>query len=240
MSKDSAGREVMLEAIDVVKQYTDGQRRIDVLTGVDLTVHKGEVLAILGKSGAGKSTLLHVLGLIDTPSSGRVMLEGRDVSLADASEQAAIRNKRYGFVFQAYHLIPELTALENILLPAMMRGVWEWRAARREVLAHAHELLEAVGLVDRSTHRPQKLSGGERQRVAIARALINRPDALFCDEPTGNLDEVTSRSVNQLLIRLRAERGLTQVIVTHDKDLAAEADRIVRIERGTVVHSSGS
>jgi lipoprotein-releasing system ATP-binding protein len=234
----SAERKVILEARGVEKEYRDGPRRIDVLTGVDLAVRRGEALAVLGKSGAGKSTLLHVLGLIDTPTGGSVLFEGKDVASVDGAEQATLRNRRFGFVFQAYHLIPELTALENILLPAMMMGVTEWFRDRRDVVERAHKLLKEVGLEERTEHRPRKLSGGEQQRVAIARSLINEPDILFCDEPTGNLDEATSRSVNELLLQMRRERGLTQVIVTHDRDLASQADRAVRIERGRVVHST--
>jgi lipoprotein-releasing system ATP-binding protein len=231
---------VILEARGIVKEYRDGLKHIDVLTGVDLAVRRGEALAVLGKSGAGKSTLLHVLGLIDSPSRGSVLFEGADVAKASPGEQAHLRNRRFGFVFQAYHLIAELSALENILLPAMMRGILEWRAVRKDFVERARSLIGEVGLAERAEHRPQTLSGGERQRVAIARALINEPDVLFCDEPTGNLDEATGRSINELLMRLRAERGLTQIIVTHDKDLASQADRQVRIERGTLVHATGS
>jgi len=234
----SPDNDVILEARGVEKQYRDGPRRIDVLTGVDLAVRRGEALAVLGKSGAGKSTLLHVLGLIDTPTGGNVLFEGRDVAAADAAGQAALRNKSFGFVFQAYHLIPELTALENILLPAMMSGIRAWFEQRGAAAERARVLMKEVGLEERIDHRPKALSGGEQQRVAIARALINEPAVLFCDEPTGNLDEATSRSVNDLLLQLRRERGLTQVIVTHDRDLASQADRAVRIERGRIAHAA--
>jgi lipoprotein-releasing system ATP-binding protein len=235
--KDTAGA-ALLDARGIVKEYTDGPRTITVLSGTDLHIRRAESLAVRGKSGAGKSTLLHILGLIDSPTRGQLLLEGNDVAAADAATRAHLRNMRFGFVFQAYHLIPELSALENIVLPAMMKGVLAWAGDRPRAMERARWLLSEVGLEARADHRPQKLSGGERQRVAIARSLINEPDVLFCDEPTGNLDEETSRSIIDLLLRLKKERGLTEVIVTHDRDLAAQADRIVRIEGGKIVDTS--
>ena len=233
--KPTTSGERIVEAKGLVKTYTDGERVIEVLRGVDLDVRRGEALAVTGRSGAGKSTLLHLLGLIDSPTRGEIALDGATVTLARGDEAALLRNLKFGFVFQAYHLVEELTALENVLLPAMMVGVLEWLKGRRARAARAQALLEEVGLAERMGHRPSKLSGGERQRVAIARALVNEPEVLFCDEPTGNLDESTSESIHSLLKRLKDDHGVTQVIVTHDKDLASQADRVVRIERGRIV-----
>lgn len=233
--KPAAASGRVLEARGLVKTYTDGERTIEVLRGADLDVRRGEALAITGRSGAGKSTLLHLLGLIDSPTGGAILLDGADVTLAGAEERALLRNRKFGFIFQAYHLVEELTALENVLLPAMMVGTLEWlgvRAARRE---RAGALLAEVGLAERMSHRPSKLSGGERQRVAIARALVNEPEVLFCDEPTGNLDEDTSESIHSLLRRLNEGLGVTQVIVTYDRELASQADRVVRLEGGRIV-----
>ena len=233
----SAGADdaAILVAEDLEKVYFDAHTDIVVLDGVSLQVRRGEVLAVTGRSGVGKSTLLHLLGLVDSPTSGRILLEGRDVAAADSAEKARIRNRRFGFIFQAYHLVPELSALENVLLPAMMVGTFEWFGARAGARARAKELLGRVGLAERAGHRPANLSGGERQRVAIARALVNEPEVVFCDEPTGNLDEDTSVSIHTLLRELNEEMGLTQVIVTHDRELASQADRVVRIESGRIV-----
>ncbi|MHC5054857.1 MAG: ABC transporter ATP-binding protein [Planctomycetota bacterium] len=227
--------EKVIEAHDLVKTYTDGERTIEVLRGADIHVRRGEALAVTGRSGAGKSTLLHLLGLIDSPTGGAILLDGADVTLAKARERALLRNRKFGFIFQSYHLVAELTALENVLLPAMMAGMLEWFGVRARSRKHAKALLAEVGLAERLRHRPSKLSGGERQRVAIARALVNEPEVLFCDEPTGNLDEATSESIHSLLRRLNGELGVTQVIVTHDKDLASQANRVVRLEGGRIV-----
>ncbi len=226
---------IAIAARRLVKEYRDGASTIRVLAGADLEVRRGEVLAVRGKSGAGKSTLLHILGLLDSATSGEVLLDGRDVAGAGREARAAIRNRRFGFVFQSYHLVDELTALENVLLPAMMTGVFAWLGSRVAHRKRAEELLAQVGLAERTRHRLAKLSGGESQRVAIARALMNEPDMLFCDEPTGNLDESTSESIHSLLRRLNEESGVTQVIVTHDTELASQADRVVRIEGGRIV-----
>ena len=224
-----------LVAEHLEKTYSDGESVIRVLRGASLEVRRGEVLTVTGKSGTGKSTLLHLLGLVDSPTSGRILLDGTDVAEANGAEKAQIRNRRFGFVFQAYHLVSELTALENVLLPAMMVGPIKWFKVRAAATSRTKELLAQVGLAERMAHRPAKLSGGERQRVAIARALVNEPDVLFCDEPTGNLDEATSASIHDLLRGLSRELGLTQVIVTHDRELASQADRVVRIESGRIV-----
>ena len=231
--KSSAG--AILSARRLVKEYRDGDSVIRVLTGAELEIRRGEVLAVTGKSGAGKSTLLHILGLIDSPTEGEVFLDGEDVTNAGPDVCARLRNRCFGFVFQSYHLVAELTALENVLLPAMMTGVLEWARSRSACRSRAEDLLGKVGLAERPCHRPAKLSGGERQRVAIARALMNEPEVLFCDEPTGNLDESTSESIHSLLRRLNKDTGVTQVIVTHDRELASQADRVVRIEGGRIV-----
>ncbi len=225
----------VLAAKNLVKEYRDGPSTIRVLAGTELEVRRGEALAVTGRSGAGKSTLLHILGLIDSPTGGRILLDGRDVSAASSGERARLRNRRFGFVFQAYHLVEELAALENVLLPAMMVGAREWMRVRRAQRLRAEALLAEVGLADRFRARSPTLSGGERQRVAIARALMNEPDILFCDEPTGNLDESTSESIHSLLRRLHKDMGVTQVIVTHDRELASQADRVVRLEGGRIV-----
>ncbi len=231
--KSSAG--AILSGRRLVKEYRDGDSVIRVLTGAALELTRGEALAVTGKSGAGKSTLLHILGLIDSPTEGEVFLDGEDVTKAGVEVRARVRNRRFGFVFQSYHLVAELTALENVLLPAMMVGALEWVRSRRASRSRAEELLARVGLAERLRHRPAKLSGGERQRVAIARALMNEPEILFCDEPTGNLDESTSESIHSLLRRLNKDTGVTQVIVTHDRELASQADRVVSIEGGRIV-----
>ncbi|MHC4505227.1 MAG: ABC transporter ATP-binding protein [Planctomycetota bacterium] len=231
--KSSTG--AILSARHLIKEYRDGDSVIRVLTGAALELTRGEALAVTGKSGAGKSTLLHILGLIDSPTEGEVFLDGEDVTKAGVEVRARVRNQRFGFVFQSYHLVAELTALENVLLPAMMTGALEWARSRGASRSRAEDLLGKVGLAERLHHRPAKLSGGERQRVAIARALMNEPEVLFCDEPTGNLDESTSESIHSLLRRLNKDTGVTQVIVTHDRELASQADRVVRIEGGRIV-----
>jgi lipoprotein-releasing system ATP-binding protein len=226
----------ILRAEGVTKNYAIGSRSIPVLKGVDLAVARGEVVALLGASGAGKSTLLHVLGLLDPPSSGRVLFEERPVHDLPPNERAHLRHRRIGFVFQFYHLIPELNALENVKLGTMMdRGLWSWLRGRRQHDARARELLEIVGLTERHTHRPSELSGGERQRVAIARALIARPQVILADEPTGNLDSQTAAGVLDLLFRINRDEEIAFLLVTHDETLAARCDRIVRMRDGVVV-----
>jgi lipoprotein-releasing system ATP-binding protein len=217
------------------KSYRVGGGRLDVLRGVDLDIAEGEILAILGKSGCGKSTLLHVLGWLDKPDRGRILLRGRDRSTIGIAERARLRNQVMGFVFQFYHLLPELSALENVLMPALIRhGPLAWPRHRGAERARARELLELVGLSERAKHRPRQLSGGERQRVAIARALQNRPGFLFCDEPTGNLDGKTADDVRRLLWGLNEEQGQTMVVVTHDAKLASQAHRVVHLVDGRI------
>ena len=218
-----------------MKDYRIGRVALRVLHGVSLEVRRGELLSIIGPSGAGKSTLLHLLGMLDTPTSGRVLRGGTDLATLSPSAQACWRNRLFGFVFQSYHLLPDFNAWENVALPALAgAGIWGWRAARKRAHAEAVRVLELVELADRVHHRPAQLSGGERQRVAIARALTNSPEVLFCDEPTGNLDLETGRRILELLVALRERSGCTLVVVTHDEAIAAMADRTVHLVDGRI------
>lgn len=212
------------------KNYQLGRRDVRVLRGVTLEVGRGEFLALRGASGAGKSTLLHLLGGLDTPSMGKVTIGGAQLSKMSPRELSQFRNLRTGFIFQAYHLLPEFDALENVCLPA-----WMARADPRETRERARELLERVGLKDRLDHRPFELSGGEQQRVAIARALINRPDLVLADEPTGNLDSRTGEEIMGLLRQLRLEISTTLIIATHDSHVAAMAPRVIELVDGLAV-----
>ncbi|MCF7669489.1 MAG: ABC transporter ATP-binding protein [Verrucomicrobia bacterium] len=219
----------VLEAQNVHKTYTLGRKPVEVLRGVNLEIRAGEFLAIQGASGAGKSTLLHLFGGLDRPSAGKVMFMGRDLTALSNSDLAGFRNRRVGFVFQAYHLLPELDALENVCLPGRIS-----RRNAMEVKEKAEELLAQVGLRDRMEHRAFELSGGEQQRVAIARALINSPEVIFADEPTGNLDSHTGEEIIELLSSLHSERGATLVIATHDSSVASAAERIVHLLDGVI------
>jgi lipoprotein-releasing system ATP-binding protein len=232
---------IVLSARGLKKSYKVGPQTLEVLRGADIDVREGEILAILGSSGSGKSTFLHVLGLLDRADEGMILFEGRDRASLSARERATIRGEAVGFVFQFYHLLPELTALENVLLPTMIlrRGA-AWRAEKAAARARAAATLERVGLTSRSHHRPSQLSGGERQRVAIARALQNRPRVLLCDEPTGNLDGRTAADVRALLWDLNAVERQTLVIVTHDVSVAAKAHRVVHLIDGRVIEGSPS
>jgi lipoprotein-releasing system ATP-binding protein len=216
-----------LEARGLAKGYRDGARRIEVLRGLDLAVPAGASLAVLGASGSGKSTLLHLLGGLDRPDRGLVLVEGRDVGALGARARLLFRNRRLGFVYQFHHLIAELSALDNVALPLILGGR-SWRAARAE----ARALLERVGLGDRAPHRPSMLSGGERQRVAVARALVARPALVLADEPTGNLDPETGGEVVRLLCELPRDRGAALVVATHDPHLARVLDRRLVLRDG--------
>lgn len=217
-----------LEAREIEKRFPAGDgSELHVLEGVGLRLEKGEAVAVVGASGAGKSTLLHILGALDRPSAGEVLLGGRPVAGLDDEALAAIRNRHVGFVFQFHHLLREFTALENVMMPALLGG-----AALAEAGKKAHDLLAEVGVSGREGHKPRQLSGGEQQRVAVARALINEPLVLLADEPSGNLDGHTSERLHELLFRLRAERGLSMVIVTHNEDLAHRADRRLLLADG--------
>jgi lipoprotein-releasing system ATP-binding protein len=226
----------VLTARSVHKHYRLGKQEIPVLRGVDLAVAAGETVALLGASGAGKSTLLHVLGLLDPPSSGEVLYDGERVDQLPVATRAMLRHRQIGFVFQFYHLIPELTALQNVLLARMMAtSVWRYFGQRKQARAAAAALLDQVGLGNRLHHRPAELSGGERQRVAIARALLAEPKVILADEPTGNLDSSTAHGVVELMFRIQRERNLAFLLVTHDESLAARCHRVVRMKDGVVV-----
>lgn len=217
----------VLECRDVVKTFRDGVRELRILRGVNLEVREGESLAISGPSGVGKSTLLHILGTLDRPTSGDVLFRGESFAKMSRNNVNRIRNEEIGFVFQFYHLLPEFTALENVMMPALCKG-----APRHTWRDRAAELLEKVGLADRMTHKPGKLSGGEQQRVAIARALFNKPSIVLGDEPTGNLDERTGEGIIDLLLQLNATEQVTLVLVTHDEALARRAHRCVHLHEG--------
>ncbi len=221
--------ETLIEARSLSKAYTLGKRSLEVLRGVNLTVGRGDFLALRGASGAGKSTLLHLLGGLDSPNAGEIWFGGRNLAGLSPNELALFRNAKVGFIFQAYHLLPELDALENVCLPARMARM---DAARTE--ARAQELLKRVGLLARLEHRPSELSGGEQQRVAIARALINEPALILADEPTGNLDSHTGEEIVELLCALRTERNATLIIATHDSRVAARAPRVVELVDGQI------
>lgn len=225
----AAEASILLEARDVHKSYRLGRRTLEVLRGLSVTVRRGEFLALRGASGAGKSTLLHLLGGLDKPNQGEIWSENKNLGLQSDLFLARWRNKMVGFVFQAYHLFPELDALENVCIPARMG-----RMAAPEAERRGRELLQRVGLGDRMEHRPPELSGGEQQRVAIARALINSPQLLLADEPTGNLDSHTGDDILDLLLSLRAERQTTLVIATHDARVAAKAPRSLELVDGCI------
>jgi lipoprotein-releasing system ATP-binding protein len=216
----------MIEARGIRKRFGT----LEVLKGIDLQVEEHEIVAIMGASGAGKSTLLQILGTLSTPDAGSLRLDGEDVLRLKGERLAAFRGKRIGFVFQAHHLLPEFSALENVMMPALIAGV-PLKAAR----AKAVQLLEEVGLGGRQGHKPNELSGGEQQRVAIARALVNDPAVLFADEPTGNLDSATKQEIHRLLLELRERLGQTIVIVTHDPELAALCDRTMTMRDGMFI-----
>ncbi|MBF0569327.1 MAG: ABC transporter ATP-binding protein [Candidatus Omnitrophica bacterium] len=220
----------ILRAESIFKSYTDTQKRVEVLKGIDLDISAGETVAIVGPSGAGKSTLLHVLGGLDVPDRGRVSLAGQDVYSLNDVQRSQMRNRDVGFVFQFYHLLPELNSLENVMLPMLISA--GGRGKKRELESRARTALEQVGLADRLDHKPNQLSGGEQQRVAIARALMNEPRVLLCDEPTGNLDSQTGGAVIETLLSLGRRQGRTLVIVTHDEAIAKRCSRIVPIRDG--------
>ncbi|WP_345887367.1 lipoprotein-releasing ABC transporter ATP-binding protein LolD [Shewanella algae] len=217
----------LLEAKAVSKSYQEGKLSTKVLEQVDLKVYPGEQLAIVGSSGSGKSTLLHILGTLDKPSAGQVLLEGEDLYKASASRQAQQRNQAMGFIYQFHHLLPEFNALENVAMPGLIAG-----RPKAEVRAQARALLERVGLGHRLDHTPAELSGGERQRVAIARALINSPKVVLADEPTGNLDAHSGEAVYELIRELASQLGTAFVVVTHDHQLAARMDRQLQMVDG--------
>jgi len=216
----------MLTATDIHKYY--GQ--LWVLKGVDLTVHQGEIVSIVGPSGSGKSTLLHILGTLDHPSKGSVIINNQRINFLNDKQVALFRNRHIGFVFQFHHLLPEFTALENVCIPGWMAG-----RRKKEVMDKAAALLQTLGLGNRIDNKPNALSGGEQQRVAVARALINKPDIIFADEPTGNLDSANARELHQLFFDLRKEFNQTFLIVTHNEELARMSDRVLHMKDGKIV-----
>ena len=221
--------EPILSARAATKTYQLGKRSLEVLRGISIEVMRGEFVALRGSSGAGKSTLLHLFGGLDAPNAGEIWFAGKNLNALPESELARLRNTRIGFVFQAYHLLPELDALENVCLPARMARVPAEQAERR-----GRELLARVGLAARVDHKPYELSGGEQQRVAIARALINEPELILADEPTGNLDSHTGTEIIDLLVNLRAEKNTTLIVATHDASVAARAPKTVHLVDGLV------
>jgi lipoprotein-releasing system ATP-binding protein len=226
----------MLLVKGITKSYSKKRLIIPVLKGVNFSVRKGEFVSIVGQSGSGKSTLLHLLGTLDVPDSGEIYFGGERIDSLSAARRDWLRNHTIGFVFQFYHLLPELTALENVLSPSMIRtGLMEYWMKRRQLHKKARLLMEHVGLSHRLKHKPNELSGGEMQRTAIARALISEPQILLADEPTGNLDAASAKEVIQLLRQLCSRHKLTVVMVTHDSNIAAVADRIVQMVDGVIV-----
>lgn len=224
-----------IAALAVQKAYRKGDQSVPVLHGVDVSVRKGEFLSIIGQSGSGKSTLMHLIGLLDTPDVGEVQLEGERIDDLPVRTRDELRNRVFGFVFQFYHLLPELSLIENVLAPLMIRhSFWNYLSRRREFYDSAKEMIDRVGLGHRLTHKPSELSGGEMQRAAIARALVARPQILLADEPTGNLDAKTGREIIDLMARLNEREQLTIIMVTHDKSIAAEAHRTVKLLEGRI------
>ena len=220
----------LIRAERVTKTFSHEGSPVHVLREVDVSIDAGEMLCVIGASGAGKSTLLHILGALDLPSAGKVFYEGKDVTRLSSARLAEFRNRSVGFVFQFHHLLPEFDALENVMMPGLIRGM-----RRKELSGRAHALLEEVGLSHRLSHRPGELSGGEQQRVAFARALMMEPRVVLADEPTGNLDSKTSAGIHELLFELNRKRGTTFLIVTHSTELARRMPRVVRMQDGRII-----
>ncbi|MCA9002323.1 MAG: ABC transporter ATP-binding protein [Planctomycetes bacterium] len=238
---ETSPAEVLIQARGIRRSYKVGERTLEILHGVDLELHQGERLCLMGASGTGKTTLLNILGLLDKPTQGSVSIMGQDGWNRSTAKRAELRNESIGYVFQFYHLFAELSALENALLPAMLKhGFWEYQARKRQYRERALDLLERFGLKERLKHRPGKLSGGEQQRVAIARALLLDPPILIADEPTGNLDRATGETVLQLLFQEQEKRNLGLLLVTHDESLATRCDRVLHMEDGLILPPESS
>jgi len=225
----------LVECRQMTKDYVDANDKqtgvtTSVLKGVNLTISAGEQIAILGQSGSGKSTLLHILGMLDDPTSGELLIDGKSTSQLNETQRALYRNDNMGFIYQFHHLLMEFTALENVSMPLLIKGIKKAAAIER-----ATELLEQVGLGHRLDHTPSQLSGGERQRVAIARALVNKPKLVLADEPTGNLDKTNAQQVFDLFLKLNEENNTSLVVVTHDTNLASQFDRVIKIDDGRVI-----
>jgi lipoprotein-releasing system ATP-binding protein len=227
-------------AKEISKEYTIGKSTIRVLDKVNLDVKKGEILIVLGASGAGKSSLLHILGILDTPTSGHVSFKGENLSIIGQRKLAEKRNRIFGFVFQFYHLMPDFNALENVLMPRLIGRKFFKTVSKKEYTEKAAELLDRVGLGNRINHRPNELSGGEKQRVAIVRALMNDPEILLCDEPTGNLDTKSGHEIQKLIWDLNEKTKQTVVIVTHDERFAETAGRVIRMADGRIIDYSSN
>jgi putative ABC transport system ATP-binding protein len=224
----------MLELVDIRKSYRIGPNLVPVLHGISTIIQSGELVSIMGTSGSGKSTLMNILGLLDKPTSGQYRVDGEDMLVATADKLAELRNRKFGFVFQSFNLLPRLTALENVALPLSYRNESE-RAAR----ARAMEMLERVGMAERHHHRPNELSGGQKQRIAIARALVARPSIVLGDEPTGALDTRVGQEIMDLMVQLNAEEGVTVIIITHAPEIAKQCRRRVVMKDGLLLHDSG-
>lgn len=232
-SAKTNNRKTVLECRSVERRFREGDSTLEVLSGVNLNVHSGERIAIIGASGSGKTTLLQIMGGLDDPSSGEVLVAGKTMANIDEAAKGELRNRYIGFVYQFHHLLPEFTAQENVALPLMIR-----RKSRAESCAEAADLLSRVGLGERLDHKPGELSGGERQRAAVARALITTPKLVLADEPTGNLDAGNGAHVLELMLELNAERATSLIVVTHDHSIAQQMDRVLVLENGTLSQSS--
>lgn len=228
----------LIETVQLKKSFATEAGELRVLKGIDLSIQKGEIVGIVGASGVGKSTLLHILGTLDRPTSGKVLYNGTDIFSLDEDSLAHFRNKTVGFVFQFHHLLPEFTALENVMMPGLInrssRGQGFKESSYKEIIKKAENLLDEMGLSERKSHRPGELSGGEQQRLAVARALILEPKVVLADEPTGNLDTLTGEELFNLLVTLNRERGISFVIVTHNESLSKKCHRVLRMVDGRI------
>ncbi|TET19462.1 MAG: ABC transporter ATP-binding protein [Candidatus Cloacimonadota bacterium] len=222
----------MLQGINIKRTFRTGKESLEVLKGIDIVIEKGELYTIVGPSGAGKSTLIHIIGGLDAPTEGKVILESNNLYDFPDQELARVRNKKIGFIFQFHHLLPEFSALENVMIPSIINGIGSRNAKER-----ARNLLNKVALSDRLRHKPNQLSGGEKQRVAVARALVNNPSIIFADEPTGNLDRKNSDMLLEMLLGLNQNEGITIVLVTHNEDIARRVGNIIKLEDGRIQES---